>query len=90
MEETKTSPVPFMAGKAIMLDFFDALKQLAAGKRITRLEWDNKMIYGVLKDGMVLMHKENEWHTWVINDGDLMGKDWIVLEEQVVNNLASD
>ena len=90
-DERKTSPVPIIAGKANTLDFYEALKQIAAGKKITKLEWGNNMVYGVLKNGVVSIFDGKEWHTWAVNDGDLAGKDFIVLEEKVpVNNLTND
>ena len=87
---TNTSPDPRMFVQNTMVDFFSALKQLAAGKRITRLEWENNMIFGVLTEGRVVIHKEDGFHDWIISDGDLMGKDWIVLEEKPVSKLAID
>jgi hypothetical protein len=65
------------------LTFFEALKLVADGKKITRLEWDDKHDYGFLRDGLLQLHKNGEsdevFHPWLINDGDLYGEDWIIV-----------
>ena len=47
------------------------------------MEWADKRVYGLLKEGMIQIHKAGEaeetTHPWIINDGDLMGEDWYVL-----------
>jgi len=69
--ETKITRVP--------LDFPEAMKEVIAGNRIARLEWPNKDEYGLLKDGWLQIFRNNKFHTWSINDGDILGKDWVVL-----------
>jgi len=77
------------------LDFYEALKAVAEGRRITKLEWNDKRSYGFMRAGLLELHKAGEtddkFHAWILNDGDLGGLDWIVLEDkpkvvtQVVN-----
>jgi len=63
------------------MDFPTIMKAVVAGQSITKLEWMNKDIYGVLKDGFSMLHKEDgKFYQWVISDGDLQGKDWVVCE----------
>ena len=81
-EETKQaiSPTQPKQVKKTELDFFEALKALGTGKSITKLEWGNRNIYGILKDTHVMLHKaDNRYYDWIINDGDLFGDDWIIL-----------
>lgn len=60
--------------------FYDALEELAAGAKITKLEWENVDIYGVMMDGRVKLHKEdNKFYEWIITDGDMAGDDWVVI-----------
>jgi hypothetical protein len=74
------SPVPQKLNKIQTLTFFEALKQVADGKKITKLEWNDKDIYGELVDGKVTIHlKDGLSHPWTISDGDLNGSDWIVI-----------
>ena len=67
------------------LNFTEALGQILEGHRITKLEWGDKRAYGYLKDGLLQIHKAGEsseiFHPWILNDGDLVGLDWIVLPD---------
>ena len=81
----------------VQLDIYEALKQIADGKRVTRIIWNDKREYCLFdkKTGFLSVHKAGEpgvmLRPWLINDGDLEGLDWIVLEDkpetvaQVVN-----
>jgi hypothetical protein len=73
-----TNVSPLIEAK-VVLDFPSALKEVIAGHRITKLEWDNPNDFGMLKDGFLMLYRDREWSAWLLNDGDLMGKDWIVL-----------
>ena len=82
------SPLPNTNGTLVTpqaeMTFYEALKLIADGKRITKLEWDDKRTYGLLKEGMLQIHKSGEaeetTHPWIINDGDLNGDDFVVLQ----------
>lgn len=62
------------------MSFYEALKCLIDGSKITRIEWENPEIYGFLKAGIVHLHKEDGDHQWIISEGDILGNDWILLE----------
>ena len=80
MNEVKEgmSPTPT---KAIMeMDFPTALKEVIAGKKITKLEWCNKAVVGELKDEkLVIWRDDGKMYHWIISEGDLKGEDWIVV-----------
>lgn len=64
------------------MSFPEALTAVTAGERITKLEWDDPEIWGQLRDGILMLHQEKDgkiWWQWVIGDGDLVGRDWVVL-----------
>lgn len=89
MAENVTSPVmsPVIKKRVPIqsrtMDFFEALKEVAAGKKITRVEWDNPGIYGALKENLLVIHGgrtgDDKDHSWIISDGDLLSEDWRVL-----------
>lgn len=61
--------------------FSEAIKEVTNGKKIARLEWDTN-VYGFLNRDILSLHKaDGKNYQWVINDGDLLAKDWVVLEE---------
>jgi hypothetical protein len=73
------SPTPPQT-KSGELDFLEALTQVMTGKSITKLEWGNRNIFGVLRDTHLMLHKgDNRYYDWIITDGDLYGKDYIIL-----------
>ena len=63
------------------LTFPEAIKEVINGKKITKEEWEDKESYGMLKDGFLMIHLKEIFHKWVVNDGDLLGEDWIVINE---------
>lgn len=80
MEDIKVSPPPNFKKT---LTFTDAMAIVSKGQRVTREEWNDKRWYGILKDGMLQIHKageaEDTTHPWIINDGDLAGEDYLIL-----------
>jgi len=62
-----------------LLDFPDAIRAVIIGQRVTRLEWNNPDIYGQIRHGMLQIHRDGDWFNWLVNDGDLLATDWIVL-----------
>jgi len=65
----------------IKMDFPNAIRLLTDGKKITRLSWSPNDSYGLLKDGLLMLWIDGQFKRWIVNDGDLTGEDWIVLEE---------
>jgi len=62
------------------MDFGAAMQKVLAGKKITRLEWDNNEFYGFLNAGILSIHKpDGKNYQWVVNDGDLTGTDYVVI-----------
>lgn len=73
------SPVPEKTGPEVV-DFFDALFAVADGSKITKLEWGNVEIYGLLREAKLQLHKDDgKFYDWIVTDGDLAGKDWTIL-----------
>ena len=78
--EVVSSPV-IEKPKVATMSFGEIIPEVLLGKRITRLEWDNKEEYGFMRNTILSLHKSNEEgippKNWAINDGDLAAKDWI-------------
>ena len=67
--------------QVIGMSFPKALEKLIEGKKITKREWANSNIYGLLKDGFLMLRKaDGKFYTWVVSEGDLRGQDWIVID----------
>ena len=62
------------------MTFGEALIKTTEGSKITKLEWQNTEIYGYLKDRVELrLHRDGRDHIWIINDGDILGRDWVIV-----------
>ena len=64
--------------------FYEALKNVAKGAKITRLEW-GEGYWGVLKenDGILILQLRKPsgmFHQWIIQEGDMTAKDWTVVK----------
>jgi hypothetical protein len=74
------SPTPQKAKPVLGFGFPQAIKEVTVGKKIHKLEWEDKEYYGIVKDGTLQLHKpDGKFYQWIINDGDLAGEDWTTL-----------
>lgn len=61
-------------------DFYQALKFVEGGKRITRIDWGSDGWYGFLDKELLKLHTpEGIVHNWIVNLGDMIAEDWVVL-----------
>lgn len=74
------TPLPKIQGKAMTMDFIDAMKEILKGNKVARLSWANSD-YCLTKDGWISIFTKGGFHTWSINDGDYEGEDWVVVKE---------
>lgn len=65
------------------MNFFTALKAVLNGKIITKLEWDNTEIYGLLRNAQLQLHKPDGFHVWIISEGDMLGEDWVIINNPI-------
>lgn len=80
------SPTPKKIVVEQKMNFTQAIAKVIEGAAITKLEWNNKNIYGTLKDGFLMLYKEDgKSYQWILSDGDLLGEDYVVLETAVIN-----
>ena len=76
-------PSPSPKSVVTSMDFFDALRAIRDGNRVTKLEWANPNVYGVMHDRKLHIHRaeDNLIHPWIINDGDMAGLDWVIVSD---------
>ena len=71
---------PATFGTGNLVDFGDAIRAITKGYKISKLEWDDPNIYGILHEGHLRIKlRDEELHDWIITDGDLFGTDWVIL-----------
>lgn len=80
MNEGFLTPVKREKGESITMDFPNAMREVLNKKSVTRISWANND-YCLLKDDWLTIFTKGEFHTWLINNGDMEGNDWIVIKE---------
>ena len=65
----------------IKMTFPEAMKKVIEGSKITRIYWKSAREFGLLRDNTLQIHtaKDNQFHYWVISDGDMKAEDYIEL-----------
>ena len=69
-----------------MMAFSEAMYQVIVGKKITRLEWNDKNEYGMLKEGWLQIYTKGQFHIWKISDGDMLNSDWVVINPETLKD----
>jgi len=77
------SPVPVK--KIETLNFYDALREVTIGKKITRVSWENNETYLFLAGEFLMIHIGEKDHQLIVSRGDIEGIDWFVLPEKESN-----
>ena len=76
------SPVAKKKGNKGLFDFPKAIEKIASNNKVSKKEWENTNVYGVLKDAKLVLHKsDGEYYPWIISEGDIYGKDWFVIKK---------
>ena len=67
--------------KTIEMDFPDAIREVIAGKKLSRLSWPNyKNVYMCLEEYRLKIKLEDGvLHELIVSDGDMFGTDWVVI-----------
>lgn len=78
------SPIPQSSVTVLSptkLTFPEAIQAIVEGKRVSKSEWNDPNIYCQERNGRLMIHLADGWHQWIVNDGDLHGEDWFILDE---------
>ena len=70
------SPTPIEV-KANM-DFPDALREVIAGKKVARLEWEDKGVYFFM-DEFLSIHKADGNPQLILSKADLLSDDYVII-----------
>jgi hypothetical protein len=71
---------PKVVDVAIKMDFYDALKEVMKGNKVTKLEWNNSD-YVFLNGGKLRIMLNSVLFDLILTDGDMSGTDWIIKNE---------
>ena len=79
VDETVRSFTP-RPQKPITMSFPDAMQEVAAGKKVRKLEWESEPeCFGVLHEGRLQIFRNGKMNDWIVSDGDLAGEDFVVV-----------
>ena len=76
-DEPKVSPSPYRKYEDNRMNFDDAIKELVAGLKVRRLEWEDPDVYCVLDNEQLKIYTDGELRAWIVTLGDIYGEDWI-------------
>lgn len=74
------SPV-IPAEKPETITFYDALKQVYLGKRVTRISWGSEEEYVFLHEDNLYIHTRGKDHIFQVRGADLEGEDYYVIKQ---------
>ena len=68
--------------QTVGMDFSNAIRKVIDGGKISRLDplWSKEGIYAVLKDGFLVVVRENKDFKFEICEADLKARDWIAIK----------
>ena len=65
-------------GNPEIMDFPNAIRKVINGEKIRRISWPEPKDYALLKEDFLVIFTKGDFFKWTINDGDLLGKDWVI------------
>ena len=71
------------ADTPILMSFPGAIAAIILGEKVRKQEWTDAgepEAYGTLSNGWLSIFRNGQMHPWQVNDGDMLGKDWIIME----------
>ena len=65
-----------------LTSFASALKEAVNGKKVRRLEWQDKGIYLTFRNDqlMIFLTEDKMLHPLLVSLSDVIGEDWVVVE----------
>ena len=62
------------------MDFYDALREVVDGARVTRREWSDREIYMAMNEGRLRIMNgvlgDGKLHDLILQDADITAEDW--------------
>jgi len=63
------------------IDFHEALREMIKGKKVTKREWTNENIYGVIDHEILKIHMDNDTlNAWTLSAADIVGTDYKIIK----------
>jgi len=74
-------PVPIITPKKETkpFDFYQAIKQVHKGKKVSRLAWEDKNEYALMHNEFLSIHTKGKTHQWAVHETDMIADDWFII-----------
>ena len=67
------------------MDFYEALRSVMDGARVTRREWSNREVYMVMNEGRLRIMNgvlgDDRLHDLILQDADITAEDWSMVAD---------
>lgn len=61
------------------MDFFSAMFEVANGKKVARVSWNNDEYVRLWMGTLRLFKSEKSYFDWIIVEADMSGTDWVIV-----------
>lgn len=79
LTDSDVSPVPQKKEEPKGMSFFEALKKILEGQKVTRPQWE-KDDYGYLgKDDILYIHRDGKDYQWMLHKTDMELEDYTLV-----------
>jgi hypothetical protein len=63
------------------MNFYEAVREIVKGKKVTKIEWGGSDFYGVLDNSILKIHKDDgKLYHWIISEADILGEDYVIVK----------
>lgn len=66
-----------------LMTFTGAIQEIVMGKRVSRLEWNDRSVYCGIFSSTLMIYRGDEdelWHPWNVSAGDMIAVDWYLVD----------
>lgn len=83
MDEQNYTPLPKKPEVKFNMNFANALFEIIQGKKVTKMDWKDKNVYGFMKDDILMLRlADGLEHRWIVSKSDITGQDYLIVKDE--------
>lgn len=55
------------------------MQAIIGGAKVRRVEWSDAGEHCLLKDSFLMIHRNDQFHNWIVSEGDMSAQDWVII-----------
>lgn len=63
------------------MDFYEALRIVSQGGHVTRLDWDDRDTFLLMRGGFLCISQDGKLARLLVSDGDIYATDWVIASD---------